>query len=245
MFRHPHSALIALALTGSATFACTKTTPEPMNAAPLPAPTLPVAVGLTAAATDTGAMPAHGLLQGAAADSRLPPGHPPIGGGGAGMAPMAQRQGEQADVPDFAAPASWQQVPPRPMLVKVYKLPREPTETDAAEVTVSFLGAGLPLAMNVARWCGQFQLATGETCETAAKQSPIAGAKHPATLVEIAGTWQAGTPESGGSAAKTGWKMAVVAVAAPDKTWYFKLVGPGSAVDRWQNAVVAMAKSAP
>lgn len=231
-------------LVAALTLACNKAPPAEMTAAPLPAPVVPVAAPLPAGVSATGAVPDHPALQQAPAapSGQLPPGHPPLGGN-APAAGMAEAAAALPDGPTFAVPAGWQEVPPRPMLYKVYTLPKEPGHADAAEVTVSFLGAGLPLDMNVTRWCGQFQLAAGATCESAAKQTPIAGTPHPTTLVEIVGAFLGSMGAGPDAAPKAGWKMATVAVSAPSRTWYFKMVGPQAAVERWQAEAVQMAKT--
>ncbi|MBM4343229.1 MAG: hypothetical protein FJ100_07595 [Deltaproteobacteria bacterium] len=222
--------------------ACTKAPPAEMTAAPLPTPVVPVAAPVPAGATPTGAVPDHPALQQApaAAAGQLPAGHPPIGAGD--PAALAAPQAELPDGPTFTVPAAWQSIPPRPMLYKVYALPKEAGDAEAAELTVSFLGAGLPLDMNVTRWCGQFQLAAGSDCASAAKQTPVAGARHPSTLVEIVGAFLGSMGDPAGAVPKAGWKMATVAVGAPTRTWYFKMVGPRAAVERWQAEAVRMAQ---
>ncbi len=239
MNRTPCTLLIAvLAL------ACNKAPPAEMTAAPLPAPVVPVAAPTPAAASPTGAMPDHpALQQGAAASAgQLPAGHPPLGANGQ-VAGMGAPQAALPEGPTFTVPAGWQEVPPRPMLYKVYALPKEANDAEAGELTVSFLGAGLPLDMNVTRWCGQFQLAAGATCESAAKQTPVADAKHPTALVEIVGAFLGSMGDPAGAAPKAGWKMAAVAVSAPNRTWYFKMVGPQAVVERWQAEAVRLARS--
>lgn len=208
--------------------ACNKAPPPEMTAAPLPAaaaqPAAPAGVAEAASPTAPPAGP-------------LPAGHPPING-----AAMPGNSPEAAV--DFAVPAEWKEVPPRPMLTKLYLLPKGATETDAGEVTISSLGPGIALPMNVTRWCGQFDLAPGATCDTAAKLTPVQGAPLPTTLVEIEGAWRGSMGDAAGAGPKAGWKMAVAAVSAPDKTWYFKMVGPAAQVQQWLPALLAAAKSA-
>lgn len=189
------------------------------------------------------ALPPGHPPMGAPADPQgLPPGHPSTAG--VAIPPAATPvAGAAADTLAFTAPAAWQERPTRPMLAKVYAAPKADGDAEDAEVTLSFLSANIPLDANIQRWCGQFDLEGGKPCAQAATQAPLAGATFPTTVVEMAGAFKAGSMAGPAGAPKPGFKLVVVSISTPTKTWFVKLTGPAKTVAQWKEPLLAAVKA--
>lgn len=170
--------------------------------------------------------------------SALPPGHPPIGGGAGGAAATAD-DGEIQLKP----PAEWVSKPARMMTMAIYAAPKVEGDPEDADVAVSSLATKVPLQMNVDRWCGQFDLPAGETCQSATKQYQLEGTTHPTTIVEIAGAFKGSSMFAPSSDPKPGYKM-IAAEVVSDRPYYIKMVGPAKTVERWRDAFMEMVKAA-
>jgi len=236
---------LALCATLALTAACKQQTttivaapagPAADALAPAPPPPSPGGTPTSLPAPTTSTLPAgHPPLQGAPDLSPLPAGHP---------APAtAVGADSHADEITIQAPAEWAEKPPRPMLYKVWTTPAAEGDAAGGEVTLSFLGAGVPLELNVQRWCGQFGL-DELGCKGAARQAPLQGSAMPGTVVELAGTFNGGSMGGQGDGPKAGQKLVVVELVGAEKRWYFKLIGPEKTVDKWKPALQALAAAA-
>jgi hypothetical protein len=145
----------------------------------------------------------------------------------------------------FQAPKGWTSKPARPMTEQVFAAPKVEGDAADADVAVSTLGtASIPLQMNVERWCTQFELPEGKTCEQASKTEPLKDAKLPTSLVEIAGAYRGGGMMGPSGPAKPGYKMLAAEIRTPGQLWFVKMVGPEKTVEHWRAALVDMARSA-
>ena len=234
--------ILALTALGALTLVACKKEEAPVQIA---ATALSPEKGEAPAAAPAGELPpGHpGLEAPAGEQPALPPGHPPTGALAAGMA-GAPTAVSNDDLSGFVPPTEWQVRPTRPMLAKVFAAPKVEGDSEDAEVTLSFLSANIPLEANIQRWCGQFELEGNKGCLEATSQTPIQGTANPTTVIEMAGAFKAGSMGGAASAPKPGFKLVVVSIAAPGKTWFLKLTGPAKTVAKWKEPLVNAAKAA-
>lgn len=170
---------------------------------------------------------------------QLPPGHPPIND------PSAMTMGAMPD--DHPAnndgPLAWKvpdacaKVPnPNSMRLETYHCPAGAKEGELAELAVSRAGGGAE--SNVERWIGQFESPTGAPRR---EKRSIAG--FDVWVVQVQGTYLAGSMMGGGDAKKPGWALLGAVVGTPDTLTFFKMTGPAAAVEKSKAAFEATLKS--
>ncbi len=165
----------------------------------------------------------------------LPPTHPPIG-------PATAEDQVQLV---FDAPDAWVERPARTMTLKIYALPKVEGDPEDADLAVSTLGPRrVPLAANVGRWCQQFDLADGKTCEDFGPPVTLENTKYPTVLVELAGTYKGGSMFGPPEPPKPDFRMIAAEITTPTEQWYLKLVGPQRTVEHWREAFVQYVRSA-
>jgi hypothetical protein len=174
-------------------------------------------------ATAEGALPAdhppigNGAAMMPTAGMALPPNHPAIGGGspqGGMVAPS-----DEAPALGWKMPADWQEAPsPSRLRLATYRIP------GGAEMSVA--RAGGTTEANIQRWISQFDNAGADTRE----ERTIHGLH--VTLVQVAGTYEpsptmmAGAPPE----AHPGWALQGAIVETAGDPYFFKLLGPASAL---------------
>ena len=162
--------------------------------------------------------------------SALPPSHPPIDAGAAGL-PAAS---ESVSHPKWQAPSGWKEVSAGQFLVAKYSIATDGGAQAAVNVSKSN-GDGGGLEANVNRWREQLGLAplSAIEVEKQAKDIPMPAGK--ATLVELNGTdARSGQPGS----------LAGVVVSRSGQTWFFKLMGDGKVVENQKAAFINFVKGA-
>lgn len=176
----------------------------------------------------------------------LPPNHPPVGGDGvrAGALPpnhpsvggespvAAMPSAPESPALSWKMPADWQQAPnPNALRLATYRTP------GGAEMSVA--RAGGTTEANIQRWRTQFDQAGADTRE----ETTIRG-MH-VTVVQVTGTFEGGGMMNGGAAtqASPGWALlgAIVETAGP--SYFFKLLGPASAVGAARGSFDELLKS--
>lgn len=159
--------------------------------------------------------------------SDLPPGHPPVNAApssepapATGQAAASQGQDHGATI-RWTVPSDWQTVPnPSAMRMATYRVPG-----DGAEMAVA--RAGGTTDANIERWRGQFTAAADDKPKRTEKI--VHGLK--VTIVEFSGTYAGmGMPGAAPSEPHAGWALLAAIVDAPGFPYFFKLVGPASAV---------------
>ncbi len=116
-------------------------------------------------------------------------------------------------------PADWQEAPnPSPMRLATYHVP------GGAEMSVA--RAGGSTEANIQRWLSQFDNAGVDTRE----ERTIRGLH--VTLVQVAGTYEPSRMMMAGSTpqAHPGWALLGAIVETPGSPYFFKLVGPATAI---------------
>jgi hypothetical protein len=161
--------------------------------------------------------------------SDLPPGHPPVNAAESSdvpaptaMQPSAPPGQDHGGPITWTVPSDWQSVPnPSAMRMATYRVPG-----DGAEMAVA--RAGGTTDANIERWRGQFASATDDKPKRTEKT--VRGLK--VTIVELSGTYTAMgmMPGAAPSEPHTGWALLAAIVEAPGSPYFFKLVGPASAV---------------
>ena len=184
------------------------------------------------------------------AHAQLPPGHPAIGSDGlpAGHPPIGGAMTLPAQNADMAIelhmPKEFQVKPTRTMTLLVYAAPKVEGDPEDADVAVSALGSKVPLKMNVDRWCGQFDLPAGQTCETAARRETPQGTKYPTTLVQISGAYKGMSMMAAQGPPKENYKMVAAEILTPERAFYVKMTGPEKTVEHWRPALIDAIKAA-
>lgn len=170
----------------------------------------------------------------AAPGGDLPPSHPPIGGATtAPGGPAAMAQSPSGDKPNWQVPTGWKEVPGGQSLVAKFTLSGDGSAQAAVNVSAS-AGDGGGLAGNLNRWRGQLGLAP----------LPIADAQKAATELEVAGG-KALLVDMTGTDARTSQKARLVGamVTRGGQTWFFKLMGDQTVVDREKPAFTSFVKT--
>ena len=126
----------------------------------------------------------------------------------------------------WAAPASWQTQPARPMRAATYKVSPAAGDSEAAECAVYYFGQGQGggVQANVDRWVGQFQGGKPQT-----KKRSIHGLD--VTTVDVAGSYTGmGGPMMASKEVKPGYRMLAAMVETPQGNVFFKFTGPAKTV---------------
>jgi len=170
----------------------------------------------------------------AAPAGELPPSHPPIGGtmppmaGPAGAAPAAS-----GDKPEWQVPPGWAEVPGGQFLVAKFTLAGAGAAQAAVNVSAS-AGDGGGLVGNFNRWRGQLGLAPLADAEVAKVVTELEVSGGNAKLVDLTGT-----------DARTRQKARLIGamIARGGQTWFFKLMGDETIVEREKPAFTTFLKT--
>jgi hypothetical protein len=139
-----------------------------------------------------------------------------------------------SEKPNFKAPANWTTKAPGPMITSAYNVQ---VEGGSAEVTISkFPGAVGGMEANIQRWRGQLGLEPG-TAEEARKS---------AEMIEVGGKKESYMVDLKGTNVRTGKAARMVSIGVPyqGETWFFKLMGDESAVEKEKEKFVQFVKAA-
>lgn len=215
--------------------------------------------------TSLSVIPAHPAMRsptsGPAAPptSRLPEGHPPVGGGAAGSpggrAPAGGGGGRAAAEVAPAAiegslaslgltvelPKGWRYEAGSSMRLGTARLPA--VDGDAGDGEMSIIPAAGSIDANIARWEGQFR---DDPKPTAQRRMETAAGGLDVTVVEIDGTFSGGGPMMGDrSGPKAGTKLlgAIVQLPGGSGALFFKAWGPQATMERWRGEFDSMVSS--
>jgi hypothetical protein len=163
----------------------------------------------------------------------LPAGHPPVAGmGEKPVLPELPVASKPAVKLTYTPPETWQKEPVKgPLRYEQYRLPRAPGDTEDAELVVS-TGIGGGLALNLARWRGQFSLPNGQPVpDEGVVQQTLEANGLRITVVDIAGRYNAGAMMTGmPSTPKDNYRMLGAIVETAGGLWYFKALGPAETI---------------
>ena len=168
-----------------------------------------------------------------AAQSQLPPSHPPIDG--AGMMPPATASAADSGQakPNWEVPSAWKEIPGGQFLVAKFVIGDAAAQQANVNVSMS-PGDGGGLLANVNRWRGQIGLPALADADLAKDLQ----------TVELAGG-KASVADFNGVNAANGQKVRVIAVVVPrgGNTWFYKLMGADSVVQQQKEAFLKFVQS--
>ena len=191
--------------------------------------------------------PAPPLDPNAAQSGQLPPGHPQIPAGGNNamggapqLAPPQPGSGVGATGLSWTAPPGWtSETPSSAMRRAQYKVDGA---AGAGECAVFYFGPGEggDPKSNLDRWVGQFHGASGPAQGTS---SEFKVGDIPVHVVEVTGTYAAGSMMGGAAQEKPNYMLLGAVVQGPDSNWFFKFTGPEATVKAQKSAFEGMLKS--
>jgi hypothetical protein len=167
------------------------------------------------------------------AQAELPPSHPPIGGTAAPLLASGDSAGGSGK-PNWQVPSGWQEVQAGPFLVAKFNVTGDNGAQAAVNISMS-AGDGGGLAGNVNRWRRQLGLSDMPDAEVTKAVTSIDTSAGKATLIEMSGV----DPKTNQKARLIG-----AVLPQPGQTWFYKLMGNESVVEREKNAFMKFVETA-
>ena len=135
------------------------------------------------------------------------------------------------------APADWkEEEPSNRMRYLQFRLPKKGDDKDNAELIV-FKGLGGDAQANVKRWKDQFVPPEGKTIDEAAKVEEIKIGGHPATYLDMRGSYLFKFPPFDPNAKvqkKPDYRMLAIHFEGPKDVYHIKLTGPAKTVEAYK-----------
>jgi hypothetical protein len=135
------------------------------------------------------------------------------------------------------APADWkEEEPSNRMRYLQFRLPKKGDDKDNAELIV-FKGLGGDAQANVKRWKDQFVPPEGKTIDEAAKVEEIKIGGHPATYLDMRGSYLFKFPPFDPNAKvqkKPNYRMLAIHFEGPKDVYHIKLTGPAKTVEAYK-----------
>ena len=139
----------------------------------------------------------------------------------------------------FTAPAEWiQETPSSSMRMAQYRLPGTDQDGGQAELAVfHFQGQGGSVQANLDRWIGQFSKADGSPASDVAQVTERDSNGLHLTTLDVSGTYKSSMgPMMAAAASKPNYRMLAAVAEGPGGPWFFKLTGPESTVELWEES---------
>lgn len=139
---------------------------------------------------------------------------------------------------EFEAPSEWIREPPSSsMRLAQYRLPGVEGDSEDAELVIYYFRGGGSVQANVDRWIGQFSKADGSPANDVAQVSEKDSHGLHLTIVDVIGTYhQSRGPMMAQTQTKPNYRMLAAVAEAAGGPWFFKLTGPQSTVDDWEDS---------
>jgi hypothetical protein len=135
------------------------------------------------------------------------------------------------------APADWKKEEPSNRMRYVqFRLAKKGDDKEDAELII-FKGLGGSARDNVKRWKDQFQPPEGKTIDDVAKVEEMKIGGHPATYLDVHGTYLFKFPPFDPNAKtvrKPHYRMLAVHFEGPDNNYHIKLTGPAHTVEAYK-----------
>jgi len=129
-------------------------------------------------------------------------------------------------------PAGWKKEKPSSNFrYAQFRIPRAEGDPADAELVI-FKGLGGSVKQNVERWKGQFIPPEGKRLDDVATLTEMKVAGHPATYLDIRGTFLDGMPGSPKKVKRPDYRMLAVQLEGPDNPYHIKLTGPAKTIAR-------------
>ncbi|MFO7768037.1 MAG: hypothetical protein R6W82_03650 [bacterium] len=158
-------------------------------------------------------------------------------------APETQRPGSTpVAAPSYTLPEGWiRETPGSTMRVEQFRLPGEGSG-DAELAVFHFPGTGGTVQANIDRWLGQFSRPDGSPIREHAELDTLHTDGRSVVIVDVSGTYDPGMM-GGGSGPLTDHRLLGAITTEPDGPWFYKLVGPRPAVERWESSFYDFVRS--
>ena len=176
--------------------------------------------------------------------SKVPPGHPPVGGPGTSPTvpapPPRGGAGQQELV--WKLPRGWIEEPASSAMRRAQY--RIPGGAGPGECVVFYFGPGQggDAEANAARWAGQFRGADGRPA-SALKKTAITGGDIPVLLVEVTGTYIGGMGGTPSGPERPDYMLLGAIAQGPDANWFFRATGPRATIEPQRSAFDGMIRS--
>ena len=138
----------------------------------------------------------------------------------------------------FDTPVDWSRFETdSPLRVAQFGLPRASGDPEDAELVVYYFGEnGGTVEANLERWTNQMLQPDGRPSSDVATTTGMEVSGMPITVLDVPGTFAAEVqPGSRMRYYKRGYRLRAAVVETPSGPYFFKLVGPGRTVDRWES----------
>lgn len=142
---------------------------------------------------------------------------------------------------EYDAPEGWVEEPTSSsMRLAQFRLPRAEGDAEDAELVIfHFGGGGGSVRANIDRWVGQFSNADGSPVGEAEVSEMDRNGIH-LSVVDVSGTYnEARGPMMAQTTAKPNYRMLAAVAEGSGGPWFFKLTGPKSTVDHWEESFYA------
>ncbi len=140
----------------------------------------------------------------------------------------------------YTAPPDWvSEKPSSSMRRAQFRLPKAEGDPEDGELVVFyFQGGGGAVQANIDRWIGQFTKSDGGSASDVAKTTHKVSHGIPITLVDVSGTYMAGSAMGmgGESKPKPNFRMLAAVAEASNGPWFFKLTGPVKTIGKWESS---------
>jgi hypothetical protein len=134
-------------------------------------------------------------------------------------------------------PADWKEErPSNRMRFAQFRLPKKGEDKDDAQLVI-FKGLGGEAKANVKRWKEQFLPPEGKTIDEVAKVEEIKIGGHPATYVDVQGTYlfkAAPFDPNAKAEKKPNYRMLAIHFEGPSDIYHIKLTGPAKTIEAYK-----------
>jgi len=141
----------------------------------------------------------------------------------------------------FHPPVTWKDLGPSGMRKAQYAFGPIADEADSATMAVYYFGQnqGGTVRANIDRWVGQMMPADSTSSLAPASESQKTVAGLAAHVVEVSGTYKAGSM-MGPAVLKSNYRMTALVLEAPGGNVFFKLTGPDKTAQKMTTAFASM-----
>jgi hypothetical protein len=132
-------------------------------------------------------------------------------------------------------PASWKELPQKPMRFKSFSIPKTAGDQHDAEVVIFFFGPGQggDAQANLDRWKGMFVVPEGKKPEDMSKVETIKVNGVETTILDVRGTYKwKPSMMSPQEELRPNHRMLAVIFASPNGPYYMRFVGPEKTIEK-------------
>lgn len=133
------------------------------------------------------------------------------------------------------APASWKELPPKPMRMKSFTIPKTTGDQHDAEVVIFFFGPGQggDAQANLDRWKSMFVPPAGKKIDETSKVETIKVSGVETTILDVRGSYKwKPSMMSPQEELRANHRMLAVIFASPQGPYYIRFVGPEKTIEK-------------